>query len=263
MQKRKSLTALLFVCLFASVILQASVVAGWSFSEDWIFPEEGLAIELNSPANNSVITNLTCSFNYTALLFGNDTFYASSLYVNNAPVAFNQTAIQNNTLSSINYTFAENGVYAWTVQVWNSTSGVFAVSNFTVIVNAPLPTVAPTPIPTITPATANSDFNLITIFTTIFSVGFFILGIYEGIGKVGDIDFARATIFYIASLLSSILCIGLYLSMSTPFAVAYWGIPVFIIIMNIVLVVFTSWKAYLHKMEVTPSRNRRYNPNEE
>lgn len=102
------------------------------------------------------------------------------------------------------------------------------------------------------------NFILITSFTTIFSFTFFILATMEGIGKIGNIDFARALLYYFVSLMSSFLCIGLYLSMATDFAVAFWYIPLFFTLMNFALIVFTSWKAWLHKIETTPSRNRRY-----
>lgn len=107
------------------------------------------------------------------------------------------------------------------------------------------------------------NFILITSFTTMFSFVFFILALYEGIGKIGSIDFARTIILYISSLLASVLSIGLILSMVTPFAVSYWYLPLFFAIIDLVMVVFTSWKAYLHKVEETPSRNRRYNASAE
>ncbi len=262
MQKTKKALPLIVFCVLLAAAVPVGVCQDWNFSPDWLLSIEGnLAVLLDTPVNNSVTTELNCTFTYAPVSI-NDTIYSAALYIDGSPVAFNASAVVNATANSLNYTFPANGVYVWNVQVWNSTAGVFADSNYTLIVNAPVPTVAPTPTPTVTPATANSDFNLIAIFTTIVSFAFFVLGLYEGVGRVGDIDFARAMIFYFVSLLASALCVGLYLSMSTPFAVAYWGLPVFIIIMDLTLIVFTSWKAYLHKMAETPSRNRRYNPNE-
>lgn len=257
--KNKTITALLFTS-FLILTLPTALAQDWNFSPDWLLSYDGdLAVILYTPANNSIITTLACNFTY-APITTNDTFYAASLYIDGAPVAYNETAIENATSNTISHTFSAPGVYVWNVQVWNSTHGVFSDGNYTLIVNAS-PTASPSPTPK--PASENTDFMLITIFTTIFSFGFFLLGTREGIGQIGDIDFARALIYYFASLLCSILCVGLYLSMSSGFALAFWFIPFFFIALSFVMIVFTSWKAYLHKVEVTPSRNRRYNANEE
>jgi len=247
MQKNCIYFTLLIVCLALAILPLACA-------------DDGLSVTLNTPLNNSVITELTYNFSYTPILT-QDSFYAASLYINNLPVAYNQTAIENYTTNSINYTFSGPGVYTWNIQVWNSTTGVYAADNYTLIVNAVVPTASPSPSPTPKPASENSDFMLITIFTTIFSFSFFLLGTREGIGQIGDIDFARALIYYFASLLCSFLCVGLYLSMSSGFAVAFWYIPLFFIILSFTMIVFTGWKAWLHKSEMAPSRNRRYNAN--
>lgn len=107
------------------------------------------------------------------------------------------------------------------------------------------------------------NFILITAFTTMFSFVFFVLAVEQGIGKIGNIDFAKALIYYFSSLLSSMLCVGLFLSMDTDFAVAYWYIPFFFMVIDFVMIVFTGWKAYLHQQEGQPNRNRRYNANED
>jgi len=250
-------TTLLFLTLTSA---STALAQDWDFSPDWLLSYDGdLAVILYTPANNSIITTLACNFTY-APITTNDTFYAAALYIDGLPVAYNASAIENATVNSISYTFNGPGVYTWNVQVWNSTHGVFADGNYTLIVNAS-PTASPSPTPK--PASENTDFMLITIFTTIFSFGFFLLGTREGIGQIGDIDFARALVYYFASLLCSILCVGLYLSMSTGFSLAFWFIPFFFIMLSFIMIIFTGWKAYLHKVEVTPSRNRRYNANEE
>jgi hypothetical protein len=253
--KNKTITALLFTS-FLILTLPTALAQDWNFSPDWLLSYDGdLAVILYTPANNSIITTLACNFTY-APITTNDTFYAASLYIDGAPVAYNETAIENATSNTISYTFSGPGVYVWNVQVWNSTHGVFADGNYTLIVNAS-PTASPSPTPK--PASENTDFMLITIF----SFGFFLLGTREGIGQTGDIDFARALIYYFASLLCSILCVGLYLSMSTGFSLAFWFIPFFFIILSFIMIIFTGWKAWLHRKEVTPSRNRRYYANED
>ncbi len=250
-------TTLLFLTLTSA---STALAQDWDFSPDWLLSYDGdLAVILYTPANNSIITTLACNFTY-APITTNDTFYAAALYIDGLPVAYNASAIENATVNSISYTFSGPGVYTWNVQVWNSTHGVFADGNYTLIVNAS-PTASPSPTPQ--PASENSDFMLITIFTTIFSFGFFLLGTREGIGQIGDIDFARALIYYFASLLCSILCVGLYLSMSTGFSLAFWFIPFFFIMLSFIMIIFTGWKAWLHRKEVTPSRNRRYYANED
>lgn len=260
--KNKTITALLFTS-FLILTLSTALAQDWNFSPDWLLSYDGdLAVVLYTPANNSISTTLACNFTY-APITNNDTVYAAALYIDGLPVAYNASAIENATANTINYTFSGPGVYTWNVQVWNSTHGVFADGNYTLIVSAAVPTASPSPSPTPPPASENSDFMLITIFTTIFSFGFFLLGTREGIGQIGDIDFARALIYYFASLLCSILCVGLYLSMSSGFALAFWFIPFFFIALSFVMIIFTGWKAYLHKVEVTPSRNRRYNANED
>lgn len=260
--KNKTITALLFTS-FLILTLPTALAQDWNLSPDWLQAYDGdLAVMLYTPANNSISTTLDVNFTYAPLIT-NDTFYAAALYIDGSPVAYNASVIENATANTISHTFSGPGVYSWNVQVYNSTHGVFADGNYTLIVNAPAPTASPSPSPTPKPASENTDFLLITIFTTIFSFGFFLLGTREGIGQIGDIDFARALIYYFASLLCSILCIGLYLSMSTGFGLAFWFIPFFFMILSLVMIVFTGWKAYLHKVDVTPSRNRRYNANDD
>lgn len=101
-------------------------------------------------------------------------------------------------------------------------------------------------------------FILIAAFTTVFSFCFFILATSEGIGKVGDIDFARALIYYFASMLTGFLSIAMTLSMDTPFALSFWYIPFMFVLLDFIMVIFTSYKSYLHRIETEPGRNRRY-----
>lgn len=123
-------------------------------ADAYIGPEtaapESVSLVLNTPANESTATAFQQNMNYTPTLLGLDKFYNSTLYVNNTAVAYNQTAIQNNTLNTITYTFPSNGTYLWDVLVWNSTTSIFSTNgNFTltVAVYEPPPTPTPTPTP--------------------------------------------------------------------------------------------------------------------
>jgi hypothetical protein len=97
---------------------------------------ETLTLNLDTPDNDSTITTYTQSMNYTPTLIGSDSFSNATLYVNGTAAAYNQTAIQNATLNSINYVFpGANATYLWDIQVWNSTHAVFSSNgNFTLTV---------------------------------------------------------------------------------------------------------------------------------
>lgn len=95
-------------------------------------PEEGISLTLDSPANESTVTEFSNSFGYTPYLFGSDSFYNATLYVDGVGVASNSTAITNATLNTIGYSLPENGTYLWDIQLFNSTTGLFSDNgNFT------------------------------------------------------------------------------------------------------------------------------------
>lgn len=120
------------------------------------YTEESVSLVLNTPANESTVSEYAQNMNYTPTLIGSDSFFNATLYVNGSPVAYNQTAIMNATLNTINYVFpGQNATYLWGIQVWNSTTPVFSSNgNFTLTVAVyepdPTPTPSPTPAGTLT-----------------------------------------------------------------------------------------------------------------
>lgn len=118
--------------------------------------EESISLVLDAPANESTVTMFAQTMNYTPILIGSDNFSNATLYVNNSPVAYNQTAIENATVNNLSYTFPENGTYLWDVQVWNSTMPVWSSNgNFTLTVGVYEPD--PTATPTASPEAYDSD----------------------------------------------------------------------------------------------------------
>lgn len=149
MQKSGNFTIFCAILLFISL---TSLTSSVSAQEE---QQQGITVVLNAPQNNTITTQYTQTFNYTPTAI-NDTFNAACLYINMVPVAYNETAIANATVNSINYTFPSNGVYVWNIQVYNSTAGVYADGNYTLLVNVP-PTPTPTETPTITPTPNPSE----------------------------------------------------------------------------------------------------------
>lgn len=87
----------------------------------------GLSVTLNSPTDGYIISLNTTTFTYTPLSIG-DNIENASLWINGTMVEQNSTNVLNNTSNSFSYTFAAQATYSWTVQVWNSTTGVTATN---------------------------------------------------------------------------------------------------------------------------------------
>jgi arabinogalactan oligomer/maltooligosaccharide transport system substrate-binding protein len=94
----------------------------------------GLSVSLNSPADGSTQGVNATTFTYTPVSTGDDIINAS-LWMNLTgtwrSVALNSTVVQNNTANSFSYTLPAKATYVWNVQVFNSTTGVFATANNT------------------------------------------------------------------------------------------------------------------------------------
>lgn len=99
---------------------------------------------------------------------------------------------------------------------------------------------------------------MLTGFATIFSVLFFILGTHEGTAEVKD--YAKSIIYFMASAMFSFLCVGVWLATEATFSLPFQFGFLFFGILDFVLIVFNGWKSYLFKIENTPSRDRRYEP---
>jgi arabinogalactan oligomer/maltooligosaccharide transport system substrate-binding protein len=95
----------------------------------------GLSVSLNSPADGATQGINATTFTYTPISEG-DNIVNASLWLNSTgswqSVALNSTVVQNNTINSFSYTLPDKGTYIWNVQVFNSTTGVFASANRTV-----------------------------------------------------------------------------------------------------------------------------------
>lgn len=116
------------------VVYQDCVVIAGAYIEPETEEENSFSLVLNTPANESTITEYTCDFNYTPTLLGSDNFQNATLYLNGTATAYNQTAIVNATQNTISYVLpGQNATYLWDVQVWNSTHALFSTNgNFTV-----------------------------------------------------------------------------------------------------------------------------------
>jgi arabinogalactan oligomer/maltooligosaccharide transport system substrate-binding protein len=94
----------------------------------------GLSVSLNSPADGTTQGINATTFTYTPVSVGDDIKNAS-LWLNLTgtwqSVALNSTNVQNNTANSFSYTLPAKATYIWNVQVFNSTTGVFATANNT------------------------------------------------------------------------------------------------------------------------------------
>jgi hypothetical protein len=95
------------------------------------------SVTLNSPANGSSYASNSVTFYYTPVSFGTSAVNAS-LWTNTtgswSATNANTTALINNTVNSIAYTFPSTGTYIWNVQVFNSSTGVFAPTNYTLTI---------------------------------------------------------------------------------------------------------------------------------
>lgn len=102
-----------------------------------------LAVVLNAPAPATPENvNSIVSLNYTAVCWS-DTIQNSSLWTNSSGTwkqeSTNSSAVPNNVQTSFSFNFTTVGTVVWNVEVFNSTTGVFASSNYTVsVVNPPV-----------------------------------------------------------------------------------------------------------------------------
>lgn len=99
----------------------------------------GSGVYLNYPPDQADIGNsTTIDFKYTPEFY--ETIQNSSLWTNATgtwqSTQSNTTAVQNSAVNTITYTFSSDGVYVWNVQAWNSTVGIFAASNRTVVIES-------------------------------------------------------------------------------------------------------------------------------
>ena len=115
--------------------------SGYNFSiyANYTYNSGSISVSLNGPSNNSVTSVFAQNFTFTPVLVGADKFFNASLYVDNVWVAGNGSALVNNTVNGINYNFTRNGIYVWSVEVWDSTNGVFSDGNFSLTVAAQFP----------------------------------------------------------------------------------------------------------------------------
>lgn len=92
------------------------------------------SVVLNQPTNDATSQSRDILFNYTVTFYGSD-IQNSSIWANVSGtwqrVAWNTTTITNGTIHTIGHTFTVDATYIWNIQVFNSTSYVFAISNFT------------------------------------------------------------------------------------------------------------------------------------
>ncbi len=159
MKSKQECLVFFILCLLIGTCF-ASVVSSQEGEEE---PNvEVLTVTLNTPENATTITSFNATFTYIPVTNGtNDLFVFAKLYINGTDsLASNQTAIANNTVNSISYTFASNGTYLWNVQVRNSSANVLADADFLITVAVPeepeptpmpTPTMTPTPAPTVAP----------------------------------------------------------------------------------------------------------------
>lgn len=98
-----------------------------------------LTVSLNSPSNGASMSNGTVNLSYTPTLVG-DSIYNASLWTNAtglwALTESNSTAEVPNVANAFSYTFSSFGTYLWNVEVYDATAGVFASSNYTVIITS-------------------------------------------------------------------------------------------------------------------------------
>jgi len=95
-----------------------------------------LTVALNSPASSTNQASLTVNFVFTPTSVGNP-IQNATLYSN-----FNGTwlslastnAVADNVANTFVYTFPSGGTFVWNILVYNSTSGIFAPSNFTLTI---------------------------------------------------------------------------------------------------------------------------------
>jgi hypothetical protein len=94
-------------------------------------------LTLSSPSDTSSTHVKTVSFTYLPTLF--QAIQNSSLWLNSSGtwqnVADNASAVTNNAVNSISYTFTTSATYVWNVKTFNTSYGVSAAANYTLTVS--------------------------------------------------------------------------------------------------------------------------------
>jgi len=118
------------------IVIIAIVAAAVIYYMPGAASTSGLSVTLNSPVDQTVQSTNATTFTYTPVSRGASIVNAS-LWMNLtgtwALVESNTTAVQNNTANAFSYTLPMLATYIWNVQVFNSTTGVFASANNTLI----------------------------------------------------------------------------------------------------------------------------------
>jgi subtilase family serine protease len=96
-----------------------------------------MSVTLNAPSNGSRLLPSTVSFTYTPISVGS-VIQNSSLWTNATgswvQTATNATTVVNGTQNTISHTLNSPGTVVWNVEVFNSTGGTFALSNYTLVI---------------------------------------------------------------------------------------------------------------------------------
>jgi hypothetical protein len=99
-------------------------------------PPARVSVTLNAPSNDSSLLPSTVSFTYTPLGVGS-VIQNSSLWTNATgswvQTVTNATTVVNGTQNTMSYALNSLGTVVWNVEVFNSTSGTFASSNYTLV----------------------------------------------------------------------------------------------------------------------------------
>lgn len=177
MQIKQALTVIILLTLSISgcLVLVASCQEGQASA---IESDQLIRVTLNTPANNTIISQFDCTFTYTPIILGSDKFHLANLVINSGTgenggfweyYKSNQTAIVNATQNSIAYQFTQNGTYIWNIRLYNSTHSIIASEKsldgsehttsyiLTVAVYEPTPTPSPTPTPTPTSTSGSTS----------------------------------------------------------------------------------------------------------
>ncbi|MGA2768011.1 MAG: extracellular solute-binding protein [Candidatus Bathyarchaeia archaeon] len=131
-QSKRAISRMLVAAIIVIIIIIAVVAAAYVYYMPGAAATT-LSVSLNSPSNGATQYTRAATFTYTPVCIGDNIFNAS-LLMNGLSVESNTTNVQNNTVNSFSYTFTASGTYKWNVQVFNSTIGVSASSNYTLIV---------------------------------------------------------------------------------------------------------------------------------
>jgi hypothetical protein len=95
------------------------------------------SLTLSTPSDANSTHVKTVTFSYTPIMF--QTIKNSSLWLNSSGtwqnVANNASAVTNNIVNSISYTFTISAIYIWNIKAYNTTYGVSAAANHTLTVS--------------------------------------------------------------------------------------------------------------------------------